>query len=306
MKHTFIIFFTVFAFAISVFAKEIKVLTIGNSFADSVFKYLPAVAKEESDCKLIIERANHGGCELSRHWRYISEEEVNPDVKNYRNKTTTLRAILQSQNWDVVTIQQASHDSWRPESFFPYAQNIFNYVKKYVPTAEVVIQQTWSYRSDDPRIMEGGKWNIDQTEMFKRLEQNYTNAAQILNVRVIPTGLCVQNARAMQEFPFVNYDHKLLRTLRYPDVPLQSGSIVGKCFWMKNKESGKMELRRDSIHLNERGEYMQACLWFGFLFEKDPISIKYIPNNIDNDDANFLRSVASKTLKEFKQPRDKK
>ena len=52
--------------------KELKVLTIGNSFADSVFVYLPEVAKSFPDCKLVLDRANLGGCSLLRHWRIFS------------------------------------------------------------------------------------------------------------------------------------------------------------------------------------------------------------------------------------------
>lgn len=42
-------------------AKEVKLLTIGNSFADSAFKFLPKVAESAGD-KVIMDRANIGGC----------------------------------------------------------------------------------------------------------------------------------------------------------------------------------------------------------------------------------------------------
>ncbi len=283
-------------------AKELKVLTIGNSFAESVFVYLPKIAKTEGD-KLKLERANIGGCSLQKHWNNICESEQDSSKKHYHRNKKSVRDILESDKWNIVTIQQVSTQSWVSESFYPYAKNIFDYIKKYVPSAEIVVQQTWSYRADDPRIMEGGAWRIDQTEMFKRLERNYAKIAKELDARVIPTGLCVQNSRAMEEKPFVNYNPSSLKTLRYPDLPSQSGDVVGNLFWSKTK-NGKLVIKRDSIHLNRRGEYMQACLWFGFLFDKDPIDIKYVPDSIDNDDAKFLRLVASKTLKEFKQPRD--
>jgi len=41
-------------------AKEVKLLTIGNSFADSAFKFLPKVAESAGD-KVIMDRANIGG-----------------------------------------------------------------------------------------------------------------------------------------------------------------------------------------------------------------------------------------------------
>ncbi len=301
MRYVLSIFVAV-VFAFSVNAKELKVLTIGNSFADSVFTYLPKIVKAEGD-KLKLARANIGGCELDRHWKYICESENDPSIKHYFRKTKTMREILESDKWDIVTIQQASHKSWILKSYYPYAKNIFDYVKKHAPTAEVVVQQTWSYRLDDPRIMKGGAWGIDQTEMFKRLEKNYAQIAKELNARVIPTGLCVQNSRAMEEKPFVNYDPLLLKTYTFPNLPSQAGDVVGKLYWGKDKNINVV-IKRDSIHLNQRGEYMQACLWFGFLFDKDPIDIKYIPDSIDKKDAEFLRLVASKTLKEFKQPRD--
>ena len=80
-------------------AREISVLTIGNSFAQSAFVYLPSVVKSVPDCTLYLEGANHGGCTLSRHWRYISEEENDPSVKHYRNGKATMRQILQSRKW---------------------------------------------------------------------------------------------------------------------------------------------------------------------------------------------------------------
>lgn len=248
-----------------------------------------------------MERANHGGCELDRHWSYILREESSPDVKLYRKATASLKEILKSKKWDFVTIQQASHKSWRPETYQPFAKNIKEYVNKNAPSAEVVLQQTWSYRSDDPRIRKGGEWNIDQTEMFKRLEQAYAECAKELDLRIIPMGLAVQNARNGQKVKFKDYGADALKKMKYPDLPDQSGSIVGKLRWAKGKD-GKMRINRDSIHLNERGEYLQACVWFAFFFGKNAEEITFVPDGINPEDAKFLRSVAQKTVSTFKQP----
>lgn len=303
MKRLLILTAAALFAALSLTAKEVNVLTIGNSFADSVFKFLPEIAKSVPDCSLVLERANHGGCELERHWRYISQEEADPSVKIYRKSKKSLKEILKSKKWDIVTIQQASHASWRPETYFPYAQNIFDYVKKNSPDAEVVIQQTWAYRADDPRISQGGAWQIDQTEMFRRIEKNYADAAKKLNLRVIPSGQAVQKSRAAEKKPFKAYDRKSLPFFVWPDLPPQASDVVGNLFWRKDK-SGNLAIAADYIHLNIRGQYLQACVWFGFLFDKDPAEIKFVPDTIGNEDAAFLRGVASKTLKEFKQPRD--
>lgn len=213
-----------------------------------------------------------------------------------------MRQILQSRKWDIITIQQASHGSWLPETYFPYAEKLRDYIKKYAPTAEICIQQTWSYRSDDPRISKGGKWNIDQSEMFARAEKNYADAAKKLGLRVIPTGKAVQNYRAQETRPFEPRDFS---NYRYPDLPPQAGDVVGRTYWHKQKD-GEMRIARDTIHLNDSGNYLQACVWFGFLFDKNPEEISFVPDTIGNSQAAKLRSIAARTLAEFRQPRDER
>ena len=281
--------------AVGVFAAEprteVKLLTIGNSFADSAFRYLPRVA-ESAGCKIVMDRANIGGCRLSRHWKLVEDSERDPKVKPYSRGTANLREMLERQKWDFVTIQQASHDSWRPETFQPWAGNIIAYVKKHAPQAEVVIQQTWAYRADHPQFQPGGEWGISQREMYDRLTANYTALAKKLGLRVIPSGFAVQLSREQEPLPFENYDPALPEHLRWPDLPPQAGAIVGRCFWERDT-AGHWQLRRDLIHLNCRGQYLQACVWFAFLFERPVEEIIWVPENLDVDDAAFLRNVAA-------------
>ena len=42
---------------------SLRILTIGNSFTDSLAQYFPQVAAS-AGCGLVFERANFGGCEL--------------------------------------------------------------------------------------------------------------------------------------------------------------------------------------------------------------------------------------------------
>ena len=213
-----------------------------------------------------------------------------------------MKEILQSRPWDIVTMQQASHASWRPETFEPFGTNIYNYVRTNAPSAEICIQQTWSYRKDDPRIMPGGEWGIDQTEMYNRLTANYRKlAADHGNLRIIPTGLAVQLARQNQPHAFVNYPPEMLQQLVWPDLPSQAWSLVGTMRWAKNKETGEMVIHRDTIHLNERGKYMQACVWFAFLYHRKTSEVTFVPDCIGNADAQFLRDMAQKAVDEFPQ-----
>ena len=276
-----------------------NILTIGNSFTDSLELYFPA-AVQSARCDLHFERANFGGCELARHWSYIEAEERDVRCRIYQGGRK-LRSILELRAWDVVTIQQASHDSWRPETFQPWAGNIIAYVKKHAPQAEVVIQQTWAYRADHPQLLPGSEWGVSQDEMYERLTENYTKLARDYKLRIISTGYAVQLTRRNSERKFVNYDPALIDTLAWPDLPSQAGDVVGQCSWRKNPDTGELYLNRDLIHLNPRGQYLQACVWFAMLYGKKVSEIRLVPAELANSDVKFLQETAQQAVDEFRQ-----
>ena len=70
-----------------------NILTIGNSFTDSLALYFPA-AVQSARCDLHFERANFGGCELARHWSYIEAEERDVRCRIYQGGRK-LRSILE-------------------------------------------------------------------------------------------------------------------------------------------------------------------------------------------------------------------
>lgn len=277
---------------------NIKLMTIGNSFADSVFHYLPQIVEGFSDCNLLFDRSDIGGCSLERHWQEHLANLQNPAHRAYDNKHS-LQENLTSVKWDIVTIQQASHFSWQIDSFQPYFDNLFHLIRSLAPQAEIIIQQTWSYRADDPRLRPGGEWQIDNNEMYRRLTENYLQMAKEYNLRIIPTGLAVQLARQNDPQPFKLYNESLLKTLRWPDLPPQAGDPVGSIFWRKHPENGELFLASDYIHLNCRGDYLQACLWFSFLFNRRCSEIKFEPDCIGRSDAEFLRNCAQTALDTF-------
>lgn len=278
-----------------------KILNIGNSFTDSLKAYFPSVVESVPGCELFLDAASHGGCELHRHWSYITNEENDRVYSMYQDRRFKMREILEREPWDIVSIQQASHYSWKPETFQPYATNIRDYVKAHAPQAELVIQQTWAYRADDPRLQTTGLWGISQDEMYKRLYDAYAQLASELNARVIPVGYAVQLARQKQEKPFVNYPASLLNTLQWPDLPPQGGSLVGKAFWKKDAETGKMYIGRDCIHLNARGQFLQACVWFAALYKIHTDEITFCPDCIAEDDAKFLKAIAQEAVDTYPQ-----
>ncbi len=276
--------------------KHLNVLTIGNSFTDSLMAFFPDVVASAPGCELHFERANHGGCELERHWKYITCEESDRVFSMYQDRRWKMREILAREKWDIVSIQQASHYSWRPETYQPYASNIVEYVRKYAPSAEIVIQQTWAYRADDSRIRPGGAWGIDQAEMYRRLTDAYLALSKELGLRVIPTGKAVQLARQREAKPFVPYAPEVIGSLRWPDLPSQAGDVVGAMRWAKDAETGRMKIYGDTIHLNTRGQFLQACVWFAFLFNRKTSEITLRPDSLGDDDIESFKAIAQEAV----------
>ncbi len=289
-------------------AEELKVLMIGNSFSQSVLRDLPNIVKASGKDKLKLAQAMIGGCSMQRHCAEYRKSEVNPAHRPYwtnlkldnrpKNKVS-LQDLLTADQWDIVTIQQASHESWNPESF-RFAEELIGMIRRHQPKAEIVIQQTWSYRADDPRIMlPKPKWGFDQNGMYERLTDNYRALAKKYGFRIIPTGFAVQIVRGKTVDKFEPCTPAELKSLNPPDLPKQAGDIVGKFYWMKHRD-GKLHIDRDTIHLNRRGEYLQGCVWYMFLFKRTAADVKFVPPSISNPDAQFLAECAEEALRNFK------
>ena len=173
-----------------------RILTIGNSFAGSLAACFPPAA-DAAGVKLELEFANFGSCELARHWSYIqAEEHSGADCRIYQGGRGKLRDILANGAWDLVTIQQASHESWRAESFEPYAGFLIAYIRRHAPQAAVAIQQTWAYRADHSLLQPGSEWGISQREMYEKLTENYRELGRRHHLEIIPSGYAVQLSRA--------------------------------------------------------------------------------------------------------------
>ena len=86
----------------------------------------------------------------------------------------------------------------------------------------------------------------------------------------------------------------------YPKVPV-TNDLSGYGIWRKDKKTGERVLVRDMSHLNADGRYMQGCLWFSFLYGKDPLKIKYAPARMKKEQAVHLRQCASEALAKYKQ-----
>lgn len=290
-------------------ASPIRVLAIGNSFSRSLCRYFPAAAAAEGAqiefCNLFI-----GGCSLSRHADNIRRGTEDPAFAPYdvdwfaagrpdapRRFKSNIPQMLATQSWNVVTIQQASHESWKQGTYSPFAEEVVAEIRRLAPQAEIVIQQTWAYSAADGRI--GGakpSWGFDQAGMAERVEDSYAALAAAFGFRVIPTGAAVRLRREALAAEGRVFDPASLDALTPGDPPDTCGDPVGNFWWKDNAEGGKT-LQRDTIHLNRAGEYLQAIVWLGFFTGRDPRTFTYAPDNVHwAADIPGLRDAAAMAL----------
>ncbi len=278
----------------------IKMLTIGNSFADNISAYLPQIMLGADD-EILITRANIGGCPLDKHWRLamINEDDpTNPEGMPYYNPKTEkqnmgLKEALLMDKWDYITIQQFSWISNDVTTYQPYAKYLFDYAKKHAPGAEVIMHETWAYRKDDPRF-DGVNDSMDI--MYKDLSAAYRAIADELNIRMVPVGDAFQIASYDPDFiytPDAGYD---IDNLVYPNLPDQTNSLHAGYYWGKNDETGEDDFRIDGHHANRTGEYLGGLVFCGFLTCKTPIGNKFKPDWLTDSDILVLQKAADKAL----------
>ncbi len=133
-----------------------NLLTIGNSFSEDAVRYLHGVARADGE---VVHVANLfiGGCTLERHYRHMLGGEAAYEWQYNGQKTdrlVSLRDALCDRDWDVVTLQQASHVSFDADSYEPYLSALMDSVKTYAPDARIYIHQTWAYENGCPRLGE--------------------------------------------------------------------------------------------------------------------------------------------------------
>lgn len=164
--------------------RTVKILTVGNSFADNACTYLQQITESVPGLSIEITRANLGGCSLERHASLIKRCKEDDGSKPYSN-TYCLEDLLKMDTYDFVTIQQVSSLSFMPDSFEPYADVLIQFIRKHAPPSEIMIHQTWAYGADSPRLME---WNMLRDEMHNGLVNSYQVLAERYGLDLLPSG----------------------------------------------------------------------------------------------------------------------
>lgn len=219
-------------------ADTVRILAIGNSFSqDAVEQYFFELA-QEAGIPVIVGNAYIGGCSIERHvlnsrngatdyaYRKVGKDGSG-ERKEYPGRT--LAEIIADEQWDYVSLQQASPFSGIYDSYAQWLPELYGYVKARVPEdTQFMLHQTWAYAADSDHSGFRNYGN-DQMTMYRAIVDANEKAAELVGIGIIiPSGTAIQNART---------------------------SFIGD------------NMDRDGYHLDLLwGRYTAACTWFEKLF----------------------------------------
>lgn len=231
--------------------KTLKVLAIGNSYSVDAMTYIYDIAKAHGVEEVVLGNLYIGGCELNTHW---NNAKNNKAAYNYfkndsgtwvNNADATMLSGLQDEEWDIITIQQASVDSGSPKTY-NNLDELVNYVdqNKTNPNAKLFWHMTWAYEKGHDGY--SNLYDNDQEFMYRSICA--TVQSKILTrsdfTGVIPSGTAIQNVRK---------------------------TLFGD------------KLNRDGTHLNATGRFIAGYTWYCALTGDRPQALKFtaIPDGVN-------------------------
>lgn len=246
--------------------ESLKILAIGNSFSDDAMQYLYYVATAFGIKNVIVANLYIGGCSIARHYdnmlnnnpEYLYRKNTTGEFKEFPN-TKMVDGIL-DEEWDIITLQQASGVSGMIDTYNEQINSLISYVNKYKrnPNCKIAWHMTWSYQADSLHE-EFINYHCNQEEMYLAIT-NCVIGKIVPNksfTYIIPALTSIQNAR----------------------------HLLGD------------KLTRDGYHLNELGRYIVSVTWmlvFGYkwdAFDLTMVLSDFIPY-ID-----IIREAVDKTIK---------
>lgn len=176
-----------------------KILSIGNSFSRDAHRYLFGIAKHAGvACKTA--NLYIGGCSLRTHYLNMLEDRASYEL-DFNGQPTgfkvSIRQALASDDWDVITLQQASHFSGDFATYTPYIAALADFVRKYCPHAKLMIHQTWAYEADSDKLRALSVF-ATPTDMMHAVRESYARAAETIHADgIIPCGEAMLRATAL-------------------------------------------------------------------------------------------------------------
>ena len=245
--------FTVPSSATLAKSEPLRVLSIGNSYSQDSFANLYKFFAAEGYTNIVLGYLYKSGCKLEQHMNYAKNNEpAYTFFKNTSNKwestaNSTMLDGLTDEPWDIITLQQASADSGRPDTYDEPLDYLVNYINEHKTNknAKLYWHMTWSWASSRTTASFATYYNRDPLYMYQCIADAVQTKVLTRDAfsGVIPTGTAVQNARS---------------------------SYLGDTF------------HRDGTHLtHERGRFLASYMWYCTLTGNTSVSTTTLINVSD-------------------------
>ena len=242
--------------------KAIKVLAIGNSFSvDAMHNHLFDIFESAGYTDITLGNLYIGGCSLDTHYDNLKSNSpaytfyLNTDNDWVKREGVSAATGIAAAKWDVITIQQVSSDSGRPQCY-QNLQSTLNIIKQKAPRAKILWHMTWAYQQDSDHWA-FQHYNKDQMTMYNAIVSTVQEQVLTQNAinGIIPAGTAIQN----------------LRTSGLGDT-----------------------LTSDGHHLRDTyGDYTAALTWFCAITDESVDVVTYCPGNISDYGAEMAQSVTN-------------
>lgn len=188
--------------------KEIKILSIGNSFSDDTMWCLPQVARAFGLENIKLGNLYVGGCSIRQHYEHIAEDLP---VYAYRRNTggdywvtvsgTRIGEAIAEETWDAISIQHGTGDGsyyTAPVYYEKLGALVAEVKRRAGEHTKIAFNMTW-VGEPDRKHHEIEAFGGDQMEIYRRicaLTRELILPMEDIDT-VSPTGTAIQNARAM-------------------------------------------------------------------------------------------------------------
>lgn len=183
--------------------KSIKILSIGNSFSEDTSEHMADIIKSLGSTDFKVANLYIGGCSIKRHYNnivndlseYVYSENTGDGWKKTEN--FSIAKAIQSDNWDVISIQHGTGDGSRYTAIASYDDlpALVARVKELAgDSVKIAFNMAWVAEPESTHH-EIKSYFGDQNLMYEKLTE-LTESVVVPTVDVVcPAGTAVQNAR---------------------------------------------------------------------------------------------------------------
>lgn len=234
-------------------APTVKVLMIGNSYAEDCMTYTHEIARADG-INMVCGVLYYGGCTVRQHSEFI---EKGSKVYTYFKNGGTDRSgvdfydVLYDEEWDYITIQTGNGEQGLESTFYPYLPKLIALIENKLPAVEIGLFESWAL----PECYQGTgnsrllKYDDSSQKMYENIVLTFNNLKNDNGIRfVVPSA---------EGFYRVN------------KTDVCDNSVASTSFF------------RDNIgHANESGRYMLGLEMYKTITGKDILGNKFVPGGL--------------------------